>query len=137
YLPAVQRVRIYSTDITGRRQAEQKLQTQLGRLDLLHRITRAVGERQDPRSIFQVVIRRLEEDLPIDFGCVCLYDAIQEKLTVTSVGVRSEALALELAMTEQAHIPIDQNGLSRCVRGQLVYEPDLSKVEFPFPRRLH
>jgi len=57
-------------------------------------------------------------------------------LTVTSVGVKSAALAMELAMTEQARIPIDQNGLSRCVRGQLVHEPDLSVVPFPFPQPL-
>ena len=39
---------------------------------------------------------------------------------------------MELALTEQAHIAIDQNGLSRCVRGQLVYEPDVSQSTFPF-----
>ena len=43
---------------------------------------------------------------------------------------------MELAMTQQARVEIDQNGLSRCVRGQLVYEPDLSVVDFPFPQRL-
>ena len=36
---------------------------------------RAIGERQDLPSIFQVVVRSLEENLPVDFGCVCLYDA--------------------------------------------------------------
>ena len=39
-------------------------------------------------------------------------------------------------MTQQAHISIDQNGLSQCVRGRLVYEPDVSQVDFPFPQRL-
>ena len=82
------------------------------------------------------MIRSLEDNLPIDFGCVCLHDPVAETLTVTSVGVRSEALAMELAMTEQARVPIDQNGLSRCVRGQLVHEPDIAEVEFPFPQRL-
>jgi signal transduction histidine kinase/ActR/RegA family two-component response regulator len=43
---------------------------------------------------------------------------------------------MELAMTHQARVEIDQNGLSHCVRGQLVYEPDLSVVDFPFPQRL-
>jgi signal transduction histidine kinase/CheY-like chemotaxis protein len=43
---------------------------------------------------------------------------------------------MQLALTEEAHISIDQNGLSRCVRGELVYEPDLSELDFPFPRRL-
>jgi signal transduction histidine kinase/CheY-like chemotaxis protein len=109
---------------------------ELRRLDLLHRITRAIGERQDLQSIYQVVIRSLEENLPIDFGCVCLYDSAVDVLTVTSVGVRSGALAMELALTEQARIPVDQNGLSRCLRGRLVYEPDISAVPFPFAQRL-
>ena len=61
---------------------------ELRRLDLLHRITRAIGERQDLQSIYQVVIRSLEDNLPIDFGCVCLYDSAADVLTVTSVGVR-------------------------------------------------
>jgi signal transduction histidine kinase/ActR/RegA family two-component response regulator len=55
---------------------------------------------------------------------------------VTSVGLHSEALAMELAMTQQARIEIDQNGLSHCVRGRLVYEPDITRVPFPFPQRL-
>ena len=41
------------------------LEAQLGRLDLLYRITRAIGERQDLQSIFQVMIRRLEDDVPV------------------------------------------------------------------------
>jgi len=119
-----------STSCWGRSHA------QLGRLDLLHRITRAIGERQDLQSIYQVVIRSLEDNLPIDFGCVCLYDPAAETLTVTSVGLRSGALAIELALTEQARIPVDQNGLTRCLRGHLVYEPDINAVPFPFAQRL-
>jgi signal transduction histidine kinase/ActR/RegA family two-component response regulator len=115
---------------------EQRLQTQLERLNLLDQLTRAIGERLDLDSIYQVVVRRLEDNLPIDFGCVCLYDPSAAVLTVTRVGVHSEALAMELAMKEQVRIPIDQNGLSRCVRGHLVYEPDVSQMDFPFPQRL-
>jgi PAS domain S-box-containing protein len=123
-------------DITARKQAEIKLQTQLARLDLLNRITRAIGERQDLQSIYQVVIRSLEDHLPIDFGCICLYDDAAKAFTVTRVGVRSEPLAMELTMPEKSHIPIDENGLSRCLQGHLVYEPNLSQSKSPFPLRL-
>lgn len=123
-------------DITARKSAEQRLQDQLKRLNLLDQITRAIGERQDLRSILQVAIRTLEDSFPIDFGCVCMYDPAVEALTVTCVGAHSETLAHELAMTEQATIRVDQNGLSKCVRGQLVYEHDVSEVQFPFPKRL-
>lgn len=125
-----------SRDITERKHAEDKVREQLARVELLNRITRAIGERQDLQSIFQVAVRRLEDDLPVDFCCVCFHDAADHSVNVTTVGVASEALALELAMTEQARVPIDENGLSRCVRGQLVYEPDIATVDFPFPRRL-
>jgi signal transduction histidine kinase len=33
-------------------------------------------------------------------------------------------------------ISLDQNGLARCVQGHLVYEPDISKIHFPFPQAL-
>jgi len=123
-------------DITERKLAEMKLREQMGRLNLLQHITRAIGGRQDLQSILQVVIRSLEDNLPIDFSCVCSYEQAANLLRVIQVGVGSAPLAMELAMTEQAPIPIDQNGLSRCVHGHLVYEPDTSQVQFPFPQRL-
>src|SRR6266404_463752 len=123
-------------DITDRKLAQVKVQAQLARLNLLHQITRAIGERQDIQSIFQVVIRTLEEHLPVDFCCICLYDPAENCVIVTSVGSHSEALAMELAMTAQARIEIDQNGLSQCVQGRLVYEPDITQVPFPFAQRL-
>jgi len=123
-------------DITERRHTERKLRAHLAKLDLLSRTTRAIGERQDLRSILQVAIRSLEEDLPIDFGCGCLYDAAQQVLTVACVGVKGHTSALRLEMPENARLEIDHNGLSRWVSGQLLYEPDLAHVELPFAQRL-
>ena len=79
-------------EIAERKSAEGRTQAQLARLALLSRITNAVAERQDLRSIFQVVIRSLEEQLPIDFGCMCLYDASRESLSITSIGARQSGL---------------------------------------------
>jgi signal transduction histidine kinase/ActR/RegA family two-component response regulator len=124
------------SEILVRRHAEQKAQAQLARLSLLHQITRAIGERQDLNSIFQVVVRSLEDQLPVDFGCLCFHDAVDHVLTVECVGIKSGALAMELAMPERSRIDIDENGLSRCVMGQLVYEPDITRSTFPFPARL-
>ena len=123
-------------DITERKRAEQKIRGQLEHLNLLDHITRAIGERQDLRSIYQVVVRSLEDGLPIDFGCVLLHDQAANALRVTCVGAKSKALAQELTMDELASIDVDGNGLSRCVQGRLVYEPDTGRVRFPFPERL-
>ncbi len=134
--PAVGAIVTNYRDVTERRAAEARTREQLQRLALLSRVTRAIGERLDLRSIFQVVIRTLEDDLPVDFCCVCLYDAGENRLTVSCVGARSEQTALALGMTEDAELPIDENGLARCVRGELVYEPDITGSAFSFPRRL-
>lgn len=128
--------RALQDEVAVRQEAERRLQAQLARMDLLSRITRAIGERQDLRSIFQVVIRSLEEDLPIDFGCVCLCDDPCTSVTIACVGGKSSALAMNLALTEQANIAVDQNGLALCSKGQMVYEPDLAQIAFPFPQRL-
>jgi signal transduction histidine kinase/ActR/RegA family two-component response regulator len=135
-VPETGRVRVYSSEITERRRAEERVLANLARLELLHQITRAIAERQDLRSIFQIVIRRLEERLPIDFGCVCLYDGGGERLTVASIGNKSQPLGSALGLIEGMTVQIDENGLSNCVRGRFVYEPDASQLNFPFPRKL-
>jgi signal transduction histidine kinase/ActR/RegA family two-component response regulator len=119
-----------------REEAERRALRQVERLNLLQRITRAIAERQDLDSIFQVVVRTLEEQMPADFCVLCGYENPQRQLTVSRVGTRSGQLALELAMTESSCIEVEGNGLARCVEGALVYEPDLAALHFPFPRRL-
>ena len=122
------------TQIQG---SEGKLHAQLNRLSLLQHITRATGERQDLPSIFQVVLASLEENLPIDFGCFLLHDPASKSLTVAALGRKGNAFAESLSLLPQSSVPIDANGLSRCVAGQLVHEPDVSQVAFPFPQRLN
>jgi signal transduction histidine kinase/ActR/RegA family two-component response regulator len=124
------------TQNTALKENEQRLQTQLARLDLLQRTTRAIGERQDLHSIFQVILRNLEDNLPIDFGCVCLHDGEAKKLTIESIGTKSLAKAQALALEPKTQLPIDENGLARCVAGTLAYEPDVRELPFAFPQRL-
>jgi signal transduction histidine kinase/ActR/RegA family two-component response regulator len=118
------------------RAATTRIRAQVERLNLLQQITHAIGERQDFNSILQVVVHSLEDHLPVDFSCVCLYDQPGNALVVTSVGLRSEPLARELGLTGQARVGIDENGLSRCVHGELVYEPDIRHVPAQFPALL-
>ena len=122
-------------DITERKASDRRIQAQLERLNLLQHITRAIGERQDLHSIFSAVIGTLEDQLPVDFSCVCQFQAADDFLTVSRSGPGSEALAGEMGMTADTRIPIDANGLSRCIHGQLVYEPDVTQVHHPFPQR--
>ena len=113
-----------------------RIQAQLGNLDLLRLTTRAIADRQDLPSTYGVVLRNLEDNMPIDFGCVLLYDSLAETLTVKSIAARSLPMARKIGLREGALIAIDQNGLSRCVRGELVYEPDIEFSTFEFPKLL-
>ena len=131
-----ERDRALRSEIGERKSAENRVHAQLARLEMLHRITRSISERQDLQSIFQVVIRTLEDHLPVDFCCVGLCEQGANALTISSVGVRSEPLAIELALTKESKVEIDQNGLGQCVLGRLVHEPDVSESLYPFPRRL-
>jgi PAS domain S-box-containing protein len=125
-----------NTDFEDFKQAERRQHAQVERLNLLDQLTRAIGERQDLQSILQVVTARLEDQLPADFACACLYDAADQVLVVAQLGVKSATLAAELGLVERTRIPIDANGLSRCVHGRLVHEADLAEIPFPFPQRL-
>jgi PAS domain S-box-containing protein len=121
-------------DITERRRAQGKLEAQFARHRLLNVITRAIGERQDLPSIFQVVIGTLEDQLPADFACMCVYHP-PGILVIAVVGGKSHELAASLGLTEKMDLDIDPDGLSRCVRGELAYEPDLPAVPLPLARR--
>jgi PAS domain S-box-containing protein len=123
-------------DITERKSQERKLQAQLERMNLLQQITRSIGERLDLPSIFQVVISTLEERFPVDFGCICLHRPPDDFITVTCLGARSAEIAGSIGLLEQSRVAIDGNGLSRCIGGQLVYEPDVAQVLYPLPQRL-
>lgn len=123
-------------DVSVQKQTEQRIRTQLEHLNLLDRITRSIGERQDLPSIFQVVVRTLEESMPLDFACVCLHEGSSSVLQVAHLGAKNAGLLHHLALSEHATIPVDANGLSRCLNGELVYEPDLARLAFPFPERL-
>ena len=134
--PSVGAVVANYRDVSERLAHDMRISEQLQRLALLSRITHAIGERQDLRSIFQVMAARLEEEMPVDFCCVFLYDANEHHLTVTCVGTRSVDTATRLGLNLNTIVPIDENGLSRCVLGDLVYEPDIAAVRFPFPSRM-
>src|SRR5204863_2165644 len=57
-------------------------------------------------------------------------------LTVTAVGAKSEPLARAAGLGERTVVKVGSNGLSRCIRGQLVYEPDTREVALPFSKAL-
>jgi signal transduction histidine kinase len=116
--------------------AERKLQTQLGRLGLLQHITRAIGDRQDMPSVFEVVLANLEHDLPVDFAAVLTQDASARHLSVSRVGPASSKVACMPGLVEGAVVMDTTGPMAHSLMGDLVYRPDVREIPLPFMRHL-
>jgi PAS domain S-box-containing protein len=125
-----------NTDFEDIKRADERLRAQLHHLNLLDRTTRAIAERQDLGSVFLVVLRSLEDRLPVDFACVCQYDAAELVMTVSHVGAKSRPLAQQLSLDKQTVVEIESKALERCLRGELVYDADIGACVSPFSKRL-
>lgn len=131
-----ERTRQLGDEIEERKRVEHRLQDKLVRLQLLRRITRAIGDRLDQGHILQVVTDSIEEQLPVDFCVVALCDVDDTYTTVCSIGARSQEVARGLGLVEQSRLPVDDAALTRCLGGELVHEPDLASLDLALARRL-
>jgi signal transduction histidine kinase/ActR/RegA family two-component response regulator len=113
-----------------------QIQEQLARMDLLNRVTRAIGERLDLSSVYQVMVRTLEDNLPMDFTAVFLHDSAAKSLTVSSVGSGSGRLADDLGMRPGNRVQPDGGILADCLGGAVAYAGDIATEDRPFLRRL-
>jgi signal transduction histidine kinase/ActR/RegA family two-component response regulator len=120
----------------ARSAAERKSQDQLARLSQLNHITVAMGERQDLASIFQAVVRNLEDNLPADFASIFLYEPAGHALSVSNIGAASYPVAKALGIVERTKLPVEKSGLASCLDGKLIYEPDIRGASSPFLQRM-
>ena len=118
------------------REAYERLQAQLGRLNLLHRITHAVAERQDLQSIYQVVVHRVEDDLPADFACICLRDTAGARSKMASLGAKGRVTVPEFSRGESGNPTLEGDAAALWQHGELVYEPNFAKTRISFLRCL-
>jgi signal transduction histidine kinase/sensor domain CHASE-containing protein/ActR/RegA family two-component response regulator len=96
---------------------------QIGRVGQLNQITRAIAQRQDLPSIFRVVLARLEDELPIDFGCV-LHQAPAGALAAVTFGPKSRAFAADLGETEGGTILTEETVSAVGLGDETLYVPD-------------
>ncbi|MGQ3050821.1 MAG: ATP-binding protein [Roseateles sp.] len=123
-------------DITERKEAEMRLAAQMGRLQLLHRITRAIADRQSIADILRVVVAQLEEQMPLGFCAAAPFDPRAKVITIEQLGARSVEKAGRMSLAVGDTIATDGDGLSRAVGGELVYEPATAVSPHELPQRL-
>ncbi len=118
--------------ILDRSKTEKDLQQQLTRISLLNSITRAIAARQDLENVVKVVLRHLEEQLPIAFGEVQLYDRQTRTMSPARHGTayyRREGAFI-------SNTPLEGSGLEPCVEGQTVVAGDPSRAEGTLKMRM-
>ncbi|MBC7940809.1 MAG: PAS domain S-box protein [Chitinophagaceae bacterium] len=123
-------------DVTERMDAERRLQTQLARTEMLNGIARAIDNRLDLDSMFQVVCESVESQFQVEFAAAGICEPDSHSLRLVCIGSRGASLAAATGLAQGQVLPIGENGLSRCVRGELVHEPDIGQSRFAFPQAL-
>jgi signal transduction histidine kinase/HAMP domain-containing protein len=114
----------------------RRIQEQIARLDLLNRMTHAIGDRQNLASIFQVLVERLERDFPLDLALVVRLDNDAEDFHVDAVGDRGAAAAALAKLPQGTRLPLDQEPLRSCVHGETVHVTGEIAPKQAIPRRL-
>jgi PAS domain S-box-containing protein len=116
-----------ATDISDRKQAEDVVHSQLGSMELLRRLTRAIAERQDLGSIFGTVLSTLEDRLPLDFAAIAQFDTVSQTLDLTRLGTRTQQSGAG-ELSEGIVLSTDSRCIARANRGELSYEPDIGSL---------
>jgi len=114
----------------------RRTQSQLSRMDLLHQITRAIGDRLDLDSVFLIVCNSIERQLPAGFCAVALLDATQQGYEIVCLGAQGQARAAQHGLADRAVVALGAAALDSCLQGRLVHEPELGRVATDFARRL-
>lgn len=123
-----------NTDFEEYKLAERRLESNLERFRLLDRLTRAIGARQDLKSMFDVVLTSLEESLAVDFCCVCFGDPGAERLEVAALGKSSQGRSRAVNLKAGDMVNVAAQGLAGCLRGQLCCDVDTRQSTLPFAR---
>ena len=118
--------------ILDRSKAEKDLQQQLARISLLNSITRAIDARQDLENVVKVVLRHLEEQLPIDFGEVQLYDKPTRSISPARHG--TAYFKREGAFT--SNTSLEGSGLEPCANGNTVVAAEPAKADGALKTRM-
>lgn len=122
-------------EVAERKRAEEGLKQQLTRISLLNSITRAIADRQDLESVVQVVLRQLEDHLPIDFGRVYLYDAHTRTISVAAHGSGPPNSSFSGLFAPNTNLA--DTGLAGCANGETLVFSDTASGDGPVRQKLH
>ena len=119
-----------------RKRAERDLHQQLTRISLLNQITHAISERMDLENVLNVVLGQLELHLPIEYGTVYLFNLQAGTLGQAASRLKSQSPTAHMISFDELAVPIAETGLEACLKGELLYEPEVVKTEASLLKKL-
>jgi signal transduction histidine kinase/ActR/RegA family two-component response regulator len=132
-----ERTRDLLSQIAERSRAEKALQQQFARISLLNQITHSISERLDLRSVLNIVLKQLEDHLPIDFGSVFVTNNAGDFLIMAVRSARPLPPEAAFRLAPNSVVTATQAGLIDCTNGQTVFAPDTSALSAPLMHLLH
>lgn len=118
-------------------QAQRQSQVQLEQMRLLHQITRAIGNRHDLDSIYQVVVNHVEKQLPADFCLMASYNSETNTLCPRSVGENSKELAEKLGIAVDTIVPANGVHVEAALKGKFVHNANMAVTRGPIGAAMH
>jgi PAS domain S-box-containing protein len=136
-----------AVDVTAEREAKLRLESaiadlevaydnlgaQFERLELVHRITRAVIGREDVGSMFRIVLHTLEDQLGCNIACICESDDSTHSIAITHVASADVSASAADTLTAQPRIDVAGTALADVPAGDVLYEPGLASPAASFP----
>ncbi len=110
------------------------LRQQFSRISLLNQITYAIAARQDFESMVLIVLQQLEEHLPVDYGAAYFLEEPAAMLKIIARGPKSRLLSEQLQIPPA--IPLAQTHFQPCLRGEMIYTPDISRLDLIMPQKM-
>ncbi len=128
------------TDLTEIRRAHKRIENQVGRLTLLQRITRAIAERADLASIYQVLCDTLLAQMPAALVLVAESEpgpgAEAPVLRVRCLAQARDGLAAGVGVAQGQALSGTGEAVAEALSGLLVYDPTTGSRSSPLAGRL-
>ncbi len=132
-IPGTKKSVVSLLDITERKRAKQALERQLERVSLLNEIARSIVARHDLKSVFRVVVDKLEDRFA-DLASIWLREGESDGFALASAGDRSRQVLEQSSLPQQMAVP---SMLAESLTGgDVCYLDDLAPLDEPVLEQL-
>ena len=125
------------TDVSHLLEMTRQSESQLLKMNLLNKITQAIGRRSDIDHIYSVVVSALEKELPSDFCFMGAYDHVKQTVAIKSFSEITRVMAGSIGVNELTQFDLSGTHLEVACAGEFVYQEQMAESFCPIARDVH